>query len=191
MRRPLQIAFHNIPHSREIEVTIRAEAERLDEVYDQIMSCHVVVDVPHRHHKESTLHQVRIDLKVPDEEVVVSRESGKHAEDQDLDIAIRDAFDEARNLLEDYVRRRQGQVKAHRPIPHGRVARLFPEAGYGFLGTRDGREIYFHKNSVLDGGFKHLKVGTEVRFVEEEGDKGPQASTVEPVGRHGHLIDPG
>jgi cold shock CspA family protein len=42
----------------------------------------------------------------------------------------------------------------------------------------DGREIYFHKNSVLDDKFKTLEVGTEVRFAESNGDKGPQASTV-------------
>jgi cold shock CspA family protein len=55
---------------------------------------------------------------------------------------------------------------------------LFPERGYGFLTTSDGREVYFHQNSVLGNKFKDLKIGTEVRFVEEPGDKGPQASTV-------------
>ncbi|MCK4467404.1 MAG: cold shock domain-containing protein, partial [Desulfobacterales bacterium] len=50
--------------------------------------------------------------------------------------------------------------------------------GYGFLTTPDGREFYFHKNSVLDDKFKVLKVGMKVRFVEELGEKGAQASTV-------------
>ena len=50
--------------------------------------------------------------------------------------------------------------------------------------TLDDREIFFHRNSVLNGEFKHLAVGTEVSFVEELGEKGPQASTVKLVGRH-------
>ena len=57
-------------------------------------------------------------------------------------------------------------------------ANCFRTQGYGFLETPGGREIYFHKNSVLDGGFGRLKIGTAVRFAEEEGEKGPQASTV-------------
>jgi cold shock CspA family protein len=62
-----------------------------------------------------------------------------------------------------------------------------PEWGYGFLETPDGRELYFHEHSVLDGGFPELEVGSEVRFIEEPGEKGPQATTVTPVGRHGHV----
>jgi cold shock CspA family protein len=49
------------------------------------------------------------------------------------------------------------------------------------------REIYFHRDSVLHDAFDRLAIGTEVTFVEEEGKKGPQASTVKPVGRHHHL----
>ena len=45
-------------------------------------------------------------------------------------------------------------------------------------------EIYFHEHSVLESGFAGLKVGTEVHFVEEAGEKGPQASTVMPVKHH-------
>jgi cold shock CspA family protein len=62
------------------------------------------------------------------------------------------------------------------------VNRLFPEEGYGFLETPDGREIYFHRHSVLYPGFDRLAIGTEVRFVEEPGEKGPQASTVAIAG---------
>lgn len=184
MKLPLQIAFHNLDPSDEIEAKIRAEAERLDNYYGRIMSGRVVVDVPHQHRKEGTFYQVRIDLKVPGAEIAVGHESAQNAEHRDLDIAIRDAFDEARRQLEDRFRIETRQVKAHEPMPHARVARLFPERGYGFLETPDGREIYFHTHSVLNGGFLSLKVGEEVRFTEELGEKGPQASSVHTVGRH-------
>jgi cold shock CspA family protein len=187
MRLPLQIAFHNVPHNAEIESAIRANAEWLDKYYERIMSCRVVVDRPHLHHKEGNLYQIRIDVTVPGDELVVTREPSQHTDYKNLGIMLRDAFDELRRQLEDYARRQHGQAKADESSPHARVIRVFPEAGYGFLETPDGREIYFHKNSVLEADFEDMESGTEVRFVEEQGDKGPQASTVTPVGRHGHF----
>ena len=61
------------------------------------------------------------------------------------------------------------------------------EADYGIIASSDGREIYFHRNSVADGGFDVLHKGQEVRFSETEGDKGPQATFVRPAGKH-HLL---
>ena len=52
------------------------------------------------------------------------------------------------------------------------------------LEAADGHEVYFHQNSVLDGAFSRLAVGTHVAFEEEMGDKGPQASTVKLLGKH-------
>ena len=187
MKLPVQIAFHNMPQHADIASAIRAHAEWLENYHDRIMSCRVVVDRPHSHHKEGNRCQVRIDLKVPGGELAVKREPSQHADSQDLDFMIRDAFDEARRQLEDFARRRRGEVKAHAPLPHARVVRVFPESGSGFLETPDGREIYFHRNSVMEAKFEDLEVGTEVRFAEELGNKVPQASTVTPVGRHNHL----
>ncbi len=92
--------------------------------------------------------------------------------------AINDAFKAAGRRLEDFARRQRGDVKTHELLPIGRVNRLIKEKGYGFLTTLDGREIYFHKDSVLNRGFSRLKVGSSVSFAEEAGEKGPQASTV-------------
>jgi cold shock CspA family protein len=117
----------------------------------------------------------------------VTREPSQHTAYRDIQVALRDAFDSARRQLEDYVRRQRRDVKAHEIAPHARVSQLFPKEGYGFLTTPDGREIYFHRHSVLHDEFDQLQIGTEVTFVEEEGKKGPQASTVRPVGRHHHL----
>ena len=73
MRLPLQISFHNMAHDAEIESAIRANARWLESSYDRIISCRVVVDIPHLHHKERNLNQFRIDLKVPGGELVVKR----------------------------------------------------------------------------------------------------------------------
>ena len=66
------------------------------------------------------------------------------------------------------------------------MARFLAGEDCGFIETPDGREIYFHRNSVLDGDFDRLTVGSEVRFVEEPGEKGAQATTVRMIGKH-HL----
>lgn len=187
MQLPLQISFRNMPHSAEIEDRIRGEAEELDQFYNHVMSCRVVVDVPHRHHEHGNLYQLRIDITVPGEEIAVNRESGEHVEYKDIEAAIRDAFASAVRKLEDYARRQRGDAKTHHPMPHARIARWFPEAHYGFLETPDGREIYFHEQSVVGAELADLEVGQEVAFVEQEGEKGPQASTVKPVGRHHHV----
>lgn len=187
MKIPLQITFHKIAQNEQIESAIRASAEWLDQYYDRIISCRVVVDRPHNHHRDGNLYHVRIDLKVPGSELVVRREPSDHMAYKDIGIMIHDAFDEARRQLADYARQQRGQVKSHDPMPHARVVKLFPQAGYGFLETPDGREVYFHGNSVLQSDFANLQVGTEVRFTEELGEKGPQASSVIPVGRHGRI----
>ena len=96
--------------------------------------------------------------------------------------AVRDAFDALRRQLEDHARRRRGDIKSHATVLHGRVAELYLD--YGKIETSDGRLVYFHKNSVLDADFSQLKIGTEVRFDEETGELGPQASTVKPMGKH-------
>jgi cold shock CspA family protein len=124
-------------------------------------------------------------LTVPGEEIVVSQEPPEHVQHEDPYLAVNDAFKEAARRLEDYVRRRRGRVKEPIGPSRGRVVRLLAGEGYGFLETADGREVYFHENSVLDRAFHKLRPGTEVRFAEERGEKGAQASTVSIVGRGG------
>jgi cold shock CspA family protein len=118
-------------------------------------------------------------LNVPGERLVVGREAGLDPAHADIYVAIRDSFAAMERVLQDYSRKIRGQVKVHEhPILSGEIARIFPYEGYGFLVTDDNREIYFDANSVLNGQFDHLEVGKRVKFCEELGDKGPQASTV-------------
>jgi cold shock CspA family protein len=188
MKLPLQISFHNLDRIEAVENRILEEAAQLDEFCDRIMSCRVVVDVPHRHHLVGNVYQVRLDIKVPGEEIAVVQEPAQHDPFyENVNVAIRDAFNSAARKLEEYVRRQRRDVKHHEIAPHGRVSKLFAQSGYGFIETPDGREVYFHANSVLGDKFDHLAIGTEVAFSEEPGDKGPQASTVRILGRHHHI----
>jgi ribosomal subunit interface protein len=170
---PLQITARDIELTDAIKTEIAERAEKLDKFYDRIMRCKVMVECPKRHLNDGKLYNLRIVIKVPGAELTVKRELNK-----DLYVAIRDAFDAARRKLEDFAREQRGVVKHHEEPPRGRISALFTEKGYGFLTTPEGNEVYFHKNSVLNKDFDKLKVGAEVRFAEEQGEKGPQASTV-------------
>jgi ribosomal subunit interface protein len=187
MQLPLQLTFRNLDPSPAVEADVREKATKLDQFYDHIMACRVVVEAHHKHHHKGNLYHVRIDLTVPDEELVVSREPHEHHAHEDAYVAVRDAFDAARRQLEDYVRRRDQRMKRHQAPPHGRISQLHPEDDYGRIETPDGRDIYFHKNSLLNADFADLEIGTEVRFDEEAGDLGPQASTVKVIGKH-HIL---
>jgi cold shock CspA family protein/ribosome-associated translation inhibitor RaiA len=184
---PLQITFHDVDKSEALEAKIREDAAKLDQFHESIMSCRVVIEAPHRRHHTGTLYHLRIDVSVPGKELVVDREPGDRNAHEDPYVMVRDAFLAMERKLKDYDRRRHGETKLNVAAPHAHVSKMFLEQGYGFIETIDGREIYFNANSVLNDGFRRLKVGMEVRFKEEMGEKGPQASTVDPVGKEaGH-----
>jgi len=183
MKLPLQITFRDIEPSPAISEHIKRRAEKLDQFCDRIMSCRIAIEAPDRHtHRGTKQYHVRIDLKAPGVELVSSH-TPPDILASDLYIVIDDAFDDMERQLEDYTRMARWDVKRHRGTPHARVAKIFRERGYGFIEAADGREIYFHQNSVLRGKWDQLELGMEVRFAEEDGDKGPQASTVDVVGR--------
>lgn len=172
---PLQVSLRNVTLSPEMEADIRERANALLSYFDRVMACRVSIELPNRRHHTGALHRVRIDLTVPGGEIVIRRRPH-----EDLRTAVQIAFNAARRRLQDYARRKRGAVKVHEPPPFAIVTQYYPLAGYGFLTTSDGREVYFDKNSVIDDGFDRLDVGAEVRFTEAQGDKGPQASTVVP-----------
>ena len=188
MQLPLQITFRHMESSDAVTARIRERAGELERFFDRIISCRVVVECRHPRRQQGNLFRVRIDLKVPGREITVGRDPAAHKAHEDIYVAIRDAFDAARRVLEDHVRERRGEVKLHAVPEHGRIARLLPERDGGFILTSDGNEIYFHRNSVANSGFDKLAVGDEVRFVAQHSESaaGRQASTVVPLGKH-HL----
>jgi cold shock CspA family protein len=186
MQTPLRIAFHGVDGSDAARGLIEESVAWLERFYDRITGCQVVVEAPHRHHLHGNHFQVRISLTVPGGEIVVNREPAQRAESRDLGAAIQHAFEAARRRLEEHVRRLRHEVKHHEAAPRARVSRIYPEAGYGFLQTGDGREVYFHRKAVLNGDFAHLQPGSEVHYAEEAGERGPQATSLRLAGRHNH-----
>jgi cold shock CspA family protein/ribosome-associated translation inhibitor RaiA len=188
-----QITVRNIEPAVNLEPVVLKEIAVLERFFKRVMSCRVLIEKVGKR-KLGGLYNVRIDLGVPNEELVVEhlpnlhrslRERGaskttKQSEirrpNREVHRAIHQAFQEMRRRLQDYVRRIGGRTKRHDLQSAAKVARLFGD--HGFLEAADGREIYFHRNSVLNGRFDQLRAGSAVHFAEESGEKGPQASTV-------------
>jgi cold shock CspA family protein/ribosome-associated translation inhibitor RaiA len=185
MQVPVQVSFEGIRHSDAIEARVREETGKLEQFFGRLISARVVVARPQHRHRKGDIFHIRVHLAVPDAaDIVVNREPAATGAHEDVYVTIRDAFMAARRQLQDAVRKRYGHVKEHEVPPHGVIASIHAGAGYGFIASSDGQEIYFHRNSVTDDCFDDLKVGEEVRFTESKGDKGPQASFVQLIGKH-------
>ncbi len=185
METPAEIDFQNMGPLPEVRDEIARHLEQLEKRFGRITACRIVIKGPGQHHQVGGLYEVNVHLAMPNaKDVSVARTPQNDERYANLPFALNDAFKRARRQLQDRVRRLQRQVKHHEEPPTGRVARLDPSGEFGFIETSDGREIYFHRNSVLNGAFGRLKPGTGVGYAEEQGEKGPQASTVRLLGKH-------
>ncbi len=181
MQTPLQITTRDVPHSEALDAQIRDKLAKLELFYPHIMGCKVMVELPHKHKHQGRLFSVRLDITVPGGELVVNREA--HG---DVYVVLRDAFDAAKRQIEDYGSRQRRETKTHMPVLHGKVTRLMTVAGYGFIETADGRELYFDATNLANGDFDKLQVGGDVRFVEDIGAEGRQAKRVGVQRNHNH-----
>jgi cold shock CspA family protein len=207
MVKPVQVTFKNMPASGALESEARTRANWLETFYPSIIGCRVVVEIPHRHRARGRHVHVRIELSLPGEDLIVNHEPTLHRELKDTEedshrkgddveavrkyaiVAVHEAFDTARRRLQEIARRQRDETKTHQEPDHGRVVALPDGSDHGFIETTDGRRVYFHLASVLAEGRAQLAVGADVAFVEEQGDQGPQASTVRVLGKH-HYVTP-
>ncbi len=185
MDRPVEVTFRNMPRSEAIEAVVRREALKLERYASKIVGCRVAIERPQRFQRQGNDHRLRLFITGASRRpVVVTREPLDSDMHEDLRAIVIGAFKAARRQLQSMIQQQRGDAKPPQE-PRALVVRIFPKEGYGFLKTPDGRELYFHRHSVLHDAFERLAVGTEVRFEESEGDKGPQASTVQIVNKPG------
>lgn len=176
-----QISFQNMDRSDALVSHIEDCIADLENFHSRITACRVVVDTPHRHSNKGMLYAIRIDLTVPGKEINVSRESGQNHAHEDVYVAVRDAFDAARRLLEDHARSNDfHRQKRHPEIVHGHIDRLFEDQGYGFITAENGEEVYFQEDNLTKLSWDRLHKGQKVRFKQMDGDKGPFAVRVAP-----------
>lgn len=183
MTMDVQISFRHMKTSESLEAQVMRRAAELERLTDRATVCRVMIESNSKRHRHGNTFHVRVELSVPGGKIVASRDPGMDHAHEDAHVAIRDAFDAARRRLQDHMRRLDGDIKTHEVPCIGHIARVFAERDYCFLATEDGMEIYVHRNAVSGGGFGKLRVGDRVRYVvdPDEGDNGPQASSVVPL----------
>jgi len=103
MQQPLQVTFHNLPHSDALEEDIRGRVAKLEALNGRLHGCRVVVDSPHRSQTKGKTYAVRIEMQVPGAEIVVSREPVG-----EWRLALNEAFDVARRRLREHAQRLRG-----------------------------------------------------------------------------------
>lgn len=186
MQIPAEIAFHNIQHSEWVEQTIREKIERLERLFDRLVTCRVRVERRANNSNNSIPPVVRIEIGVPGHKDIVVSHEPEHLQqkfaDPDMRMAINEAFRIAERQLLDFKEQLRGRTKAPQSDAQnqflGQVAELATDRDHGFLLTKEGGLLYFHRNSVLAGDFDALKRGDSVHYVEDMGDTGPTAIKV-------------
>lgn len=183
MQEPLEIAFHQIEPSEAMEALIRERVAKLDKLYDRLIACRVSVEALHRQHRTGNIYEVHVVMKVPGKDLVVSREP-HHAKEKyaspDVYTSIRDAFEAAERQLKEFKSQLREDLvqETETALFQGQVAETHPEEDYGFLLTKDGALLYFHRNSVMDGSFDEMQRGDVVHYIQGMGDTGPTAPKV-------------
>jgi ribosome-associated translation inhibitor RaiA len=113
---PVQITFRHMETSAAVETRVRELANHLGVFSDRITSCRVVLDSPHRHHHQGKVFNVKVQLALPGEDVVVDMERPQRDGHEDVYVVLRDAFDAARRQLQARMASLRGDEK-RRDIP--------------------------------------------------------------------------
>lgn len=176
----LELSFHGMDPSETIRTKVREQVDKLQRRYSDITSWHVFIDGPIG---SSGLFEVTVEARVPGAELAVGRKPGDVNAHTDALVALRDSFTAIERQLKKRRRQQHGEVKVHDGKPQGQVASIFHEQGYGFVTINDGRDVYFHKNAVLEPEFEELGVGdaVELTIVQDESPRGPQATSVRRI----------
>lgn len=192
MQKPVEIAFRNIESSEAAEAAIRDHVARLERMYGRMTTCRVRVDQRNQNVNESMPPVVHIDISVPGHKDIVVAHEADHLQRKyqlpDLRNAINEAFRIAERRLGKYKDKMTDHGVAERGHEaaneyRGQVAELTPAKDFGYILTKEGGLLYFHRNSLLSGEFDELRRGDEVTYVEQAGDTGPIASKVRVLDR--------
>jgi predicted phosphoribosyltransferase/cold shock CspA family protein/ribosome-associated translation inhibitor RaiA len=179
---PIQLTFRGMPRSLSLETNIRERSRALTKFFDRIVAVRVVVEAKHRHHEKGRLFHIRVEIEVPGDNVIVEHESHDRHEHEDPYVAVRDAFKAASRCLEDHARKLRADVKTHAPVScYGHVVHVSPPRDFGFIRMPGGKDVYFHRNSLVNATLESINLGDRLRFTlhEMSGVEGPHASGVQ------------
>jgi cold shock CspA family protein len=154
---------------------IEEELARMEEPYlGPVLQARVVL-IGTRHHHLGAF-EVHLTVSVSGDTLTIVRRG------EFILPLLGEAFEATKRRLLEHSRVKQQEVKLHeKQTLQGKISRIITEEKYGFIEDPDGSEVYFHFNALKKGKFEKLTIGSEVKFVPEEGDKGLQAVWVQPV----------
>lgn len=122
MQVPLQIKFRHMEPSAVIEDRVRDRCHKLQRFAEYVTCCRVTVDAPHTHQDKTGLYRVSIDITLPDEETGAPYHAEQQHTHENVEVAIREAFDAARRQLEDYAKQQRAYIKMQHSKPHSHIA---------------------------------------------------------------------
>jgi putative sigma-54 modulation protein len=107
---PLQLTLRGMAQSDALAAHVRLRAEKLEHLFDRIVSCHVVVELAGHHHRRGDRFHVSINLGLPGHEILVGPAPSDGQGPEMAYAAVDRAFDDAGRKVEDWVRHQ----RAHR-----------------------------------------------------------------------------
>lgn len=173
----LQIESRNVVMTPRWKSEIERRMAELQTGHDDLIHGRVTLTKNRHHRKAVKVAEALVVVTLPGRHMITSRK-----EDKTFEEAIRAAFFAVETELRRYREKRASHEVRVPPVPlRGVICQLFPKQGYGFILQEGGGKVYFHRNALHGLRFEELEDGTEVAFNAEPGDKGPQATTVNPL----------
>jgi ribosome-associated translation inhibitor RaiA len=186
MQIPPEISFHHVDKPEWAETMILDSIAKLEQIYDRLIACRVRVDQRQDNAKHTIPPVVRIEMRLPGRKDLVVAHEPDHLQREFQAPDLRTAITEAFRIAQDRLAEHKDRLADHTAVARheaaneflGQIAEMHPEQDHGFMLTKEGGLLYFHRNSLLSGDFDRLKRGEEVTYVEEVGDTGPIATKV-------------
>lgn len=179
-----EISFRDMEPSPAVESLVNKYVQKLETSFAHITSCRITIEAPHKHRIRGNLFHVKVDVSVPQGELISARDAGVNVAHEQIGVALRDAFQAVRKRLTRHKAKIRVDHHIPKTLPTGVLKKISHIDDFGIIETPAGREIYLHRNSLVTGDFDKLKIGDTLRFNEELGEKGPQASSAHWNGRH-------
>ncbi len=177
MQVPVQITFRdNLENTPAVEKHIQEKVDHLQHYCQNLIACHIVVELANKNQNNGNQYNTRLTLTVPNKELISTKN-----EDENLYASIKTGFEDLIRQLEEYNNQMHGQVKNHKPVLSGKVARIIYGEDFGFIECADGNEYYFNTGNLVSGSLDKITIGTPVHFVEFTGNEGLQAHRVKVV----------
>jgi len=109
VRVPVQLTFRGMAYSDALDAHVRLRAEKLEQLFDRIVSCRVVVELVGHHHRHGDRFHVSINLDLPGHEILVEHARSDDQGPETVYAAVDRAFYDALREIEEWARHERVQ----------------------------------------------------------------------------------